>query len=103
MADKSQIEITSSLAGLEYPEAELVFALVYPVGTDYSGVCLTLQNYIKRFRYTPQEIRVSDHIANVAERVGLPDVNLKSEPEAARIHSYMDGGNKIRELTRCPD
>jgi hypothetical protein len=28
---------------------------------------------------------------------------LSSEPEAARIHSYMDGGNKMRELTRCPD
>jgi hypothetical protein len=96
MSEHPKAEISSTLAGLEFPEAELVFALVYPVGTDYSGVSLALCNYIKRFRYRPQEIRVSEHIANVTERVGLPDVILKSEPEAARIHSYMDGGNKMR-------
>ena len=48
-------EINSSLLGLEFPEAELVFGLVYPVGTDYSGVCLTLNNYIKRFEYKPRK------------------------------------------------
>lgn len=102
MADQVT-KISTTLLGLEFPEAELVFGLVYPVGTDYSGVCLTLNNYIKRFGYRPQEIRISEHIASVAARVELPGVKLASEPEAARIHSYMDAGNKIRELTKCPD
>lgn len=96
-------EISTTLLGLEFPEAELVFGLVYPVGTDYSGVCLTLNNYIKRFGYKPQEIRISEHIASVAGRIELPGVVLTGEPEAARIHSYMNAGNKIRELTKCPD
>jgi deoxycytidylate deaminase len=99
----TKTEISSTLVGLEFPEAEVVFALVYPVGTDYSGVLLTLGNYIKRFNYRPQEIRISDHIATIAKRVELPGVELAHEPEAKRINSYMDGGNKIRELTQCPD
>jgi deoxycytidylate deaminase len=103
MPDQPRADISSTLIGLERPDSELVFALVYPVGTDYSGVCLALNNYIKRFHYRPQEIRVSEHIANFVERVGLADVALRGEPEAARIHSYMDGGNKMRELTKCPD
>ncbi len=96
-------QLSSTLVGLEFPQAELVFALVYPVGTDYSGVILTLSNYIKRFSYRPQEIRISDQITSIAKRVDLPDVELVDEPEAKRINSYMDGGNKIRELTQCPD
>lgn len=96
-------QLTSTLVGLEFPQAELVFALAYPVGTDYSGVLLTLSNYIKRFSYRPQEIRISDQITSIAKRVELPDVALVDEPEARRINSYMDGGNKIRELTQCPD
>lgn len=100
---KPEVEVSSTLRGLEFPDAELVFALVYPVGTDYSGVSLTLNNYVKRFGYKPYEIRISDQIANIASRVDLPGVKLVTEPEAARIHSFMNGGNKIRELTRCPD
>jgi hypothetical protein len=64
MSEHFEPEMNSTLAGLESPEAELVFALVYPVGTDYSGVSLALRNYVKRFRYQPQEIRVSEHIAS---------------------------------------
>lgn len=103
MAEGTKPEVSSTLLGLEFPEAEVVFALVYPVGTDYSGVLLTLSNYIKRFRYRPQEIRISDQIASIAKKVALPGVTLADEPEAKRINSYMDGGNKIRELTQCPD
>jgi len=103
MPQDAKPEISSTLAGLEFPQAELVFALTYPVGTDYSGVLLTLSNYIKRFGYRPQEIRLSDHITSIANRVELPGITLASEPEAKRINSYMDGGNRIRELTKCPD
>jgi deoxycytidylate deaminase len=103
MPEGKKADVRSTLVGLEFPEAELVFARTYPVGTDYSGVLLTLNNYIKRFGYRPQEIRLSEQIANIATKVDLPGVELRDEPEAKRINSYMDGGNKIRELTRCPD
>ena len=37
-------------------------------------------------------------------RVDLPGVVLTGEPEALQgFSSYMDAGNKIRELTKCPD
>lgn len=100
---KKESEASNTLLGLEFPEAELVFALVYPVGTDYSGVSLTLSNYVKRFGYQPVEIRISDQISNIASRVDLSGVKLVPQPEAQRIHSYMDGGNKIRELTGAAD
>ncbi len=32
-----------------YPSAELVFALVCPIGTDYHVVARTLQNYLEQF------------------------------------------------------
>jgi len=44
---------------LAYPEAEIVLGLVYPTGTDYTGVQLALENYIKRFNYKSSRIRLS--------------------------------------------
>lgn len=103
MSTEAESVMDSTLLGLEFPSAELVFAIVYPVGTDYSGVSLTLSNYIKRFGYRPEEIRLSEQIANIAAHVEIPGLKLVSDPEAERIHSFMDGGNRIREITGCPD
>jgi len=82
---------------LEYPEAELVFGFVFPVGTDYSGVLLTLENYIKRFNYKPNVIRLSDFISKVQTRV-TTGTKLDNTTEATRIDTHMTAGNKLCEL-----
>jgi deoxycytidylate deaminase len=93
MTDETK-EISSKL---EYPEAELVFGFVFPVGTDYSGVLLTLENYIKRFNYRPSVIRLSHFISETQTKVET-GVVLNDTSEAARIDTHMTAGNKLCEL-----
>jgi hypothetical protein len=54
---------------LTYPEAELVLGLVYAAGTDYTGIQLSLENYIKRFNYKPNPIRLSDFIDKILQKI----------------------------------
>lgn len=84
-------------AKLEYPDAELVFGFVFPVGTDYSGVLLTLENYIKRFNYKPNVIRLSDFISKIQTKIDT-GITLDSSNEGTRIDSHMTAGNKLCEL-----
>jgi deoxycytidylate deaminase len=86
-------------AELGYPDAELVFGLVYPVGTDYSGVKLTLENYIKRFRYEPNVIQLSKFIVDIVNKFNF-DITITETPEGRRINSLMTAGNKLCELAQ---
>ncbi len=88
---------------LEFSDAEIVIGLVFPVGTDYSGVQLTLENYLKRFRYKPNIISLSEYIKKVVMRLSLPDVELREDTEYNRVDSYMTAGNRLRELSKLPD
>ncbi len=97
MADADQKE--PALQPAYYPEAELVLALVYPAGTDYTGVQLALENYIKRFNYKPNPIRLSDFIEEISKKVNL-GVQLDDSTEAARINTRMTAGNKLCELAK---
>lgn len=96
-------DLKGELNILEYPDAEIVIGLVFPVGTDYTGVQLTLENYLKRFRYKPNTISLSEYIKKVATRLSLPDVKLLEDSEYNRIDSYMTAGNKLREFSKSPD
>jgi deoxycytidylate deaminase len=70
-------------------DAELVFGVVYAAGTHIEPIVDALKDYIRRFGYTPQEIRISDYIKR---RLKI-EVNDKSE--ADRIESLIRGGNQI--------
>jgi deoxycytidylate deaminase len=83
--------------GLTFPEAELVFGLVYPVGTDYSGVQLTLENYVRRFNYAPNVIRLSEFIRRILSRINV-GVDVDDKTEAGRINTLMTAGNRLCEL-----
>src|SRR5579884_4234346 len=84
---------------LAYPESELVFGLVYPVGTDDSGVRLALENYIRRFGYQPKTIRLSQFIEDALEKI-IVGVGLDDRTEAARINTRMTAANKLCELAK---
>src|SRR5258708_21511292 len=96
MIDESPKRVKTELS---YPDAELVFGLVYPVGTDYSGVQLTLQNYIRRFNYRPFSIRLSDYIVEILRKINI-GVPLDDSTEFARIDSRMTAGNALCEVTK---
>src|SRR4051812_16167160 len=83
---------------LEYPDAEIVFGLVYAVGTDYRPVVDYLKNLLKRARYDPKEIHLSEYFAQIAKRLQVSDDELLSEGSESyqRIDSKMKAGNAIR-------
>jgi deoxycytidylate deaminase len=78
-------------------DAELVFGVVYAAGTHVEPVVDALKDYIRRFGYTPQEVRISDYIK---KRLKI-DVSDKSE--ADRIESLIRGGNQICRDTKRKD
>jgi deoxycytidylate deaminase len=87
---------------LDYPEAELVFAVVYAIGTDYKPVLEYLSDNIKLSGYAAHILHISDWFGEGAERLGLKQT-LHEEPEYDRIASRIAAGNNIRRKTRRPD
>jgi len=87
---------------LDYPEAELVFGVVYAIGTDYRPILDYLTDNIKLSGYAAHSLHISDWFAEGAERLGLMH-RLPDEPEYDRIASRIEAGNKIREKTRRQD
>jgi hypothetical protein len=73
---------------LEYTASELVFGLVYAVGTEYRGGVDCLSEQIRRFGYDPVEIRMSDYLAAMTTR------NWGTEQE--RLTVLMDIGDTVR-------
>jgi deoxycytidylate deaminase len=87
---------------LDYPEAELVFGLVFAVGTDYKPVLSYLEDHIKLSGYAAHSLRISDWFGESAERLGLHH-ELPEAPEYDRIATRIDAGNKIRAKTNRAD
>lgn len=90
MATNIRLELT-------YPQSELVFGLVYAAGTDYTGVQLTLENYIKRFNYKPNAIRLSEFISRILSRTDF-GISVDTTTEAQRINTLMSAGNRLCQL-----
>jgi deoxycytidylate deaminase len=86
---------------LDYPDAELVFGIVCAVGTDYRPVVDYLKNLLRRARYTPQELHISDFFPEIAAKLGLA-LEFPAEPEHKRIDARMRAGNAVRERTQDP-
>lgn len=78
--------------GFEYPESELVLGFVYAVGTDGKHFRDILEDLLKtKFGYNVNSISLSGYLTKLYLGIALPE-----HPEAARINSRMDGGNKAR-------
>jgi deoxycytidylate deaminase len=78
-------------------DAELVFALAYAAGTHIEPVIDALKDYVRRFGYTPQEIRISEYIQQHLKIV------IHDKSEADRIESLIKGGNQICFDTKRKD
>ena len=90
------------LGRLRFPNAELVFALVYPVGTDGREIIATLQDRIRKFNYDPMTLRLSDYLPGLKEKLGLR-TRLSESSEYNRIRTRMDCGNAARAKIRRGD
>ena len=84
---------------LDYPEAELVFGLVFAVGTDYKPVLSYLEDYIRLGGYVTNKLQISEWFPDSAARLKL-NLQFPEEPEYERIASRIDAGNKIRFETK---
>ena len=56
---------------LDYPESELVFGLVFAVGTDYKPVLDSLTDHIKLSGYAAQSFQISTWFEESSDRLGL--------------------------------
>lgn len=78
-----------------------MFGLVYAAGTDYTGIQLTLENFVRRFNYKPDAIRVSKFISKVLEKINV-GVVVDERTEFSRVYTLMTAGNKLCELAKDP-
>ncbi len=85
-----------------YPEAELVLAIVCPLGTAYERCVETLENYLGQFGYQASRVRLSDFFDDLLSQLGST-VRVDRSSATQRAKSKILAGNAIRELTECPD
>jgi deoxycytidylate deaminase len=74
--------------------AELVFGLVAPIGTDAMQVAENLASQLAEFKYAVTIVRLSDLIAPMATILGVK-TNLSDAPEYERILTRITGANKV--------
>jgi len=81
-------------AELGKPKAELVFGLVYPLGTEVSPVVEVLQDYIRHYGYEPNLIRISDYLENL--NIQLPQAPATESERLIRLGnlSCREAGRK---------
>lgn len=74
-------------------QTELVIGLVGPIGIDLGGVYRELAKVLSEFGYECHDLHLSDQL-----RALDWDQALVEEPQDVRLWSYMDAGNRLREL-----
>ena len=79
--------------------SEIMIALVTPVGAPADEVTGGLCSRLKRVRYTPVLLRLSESFQDVAELAA----DLRETPEDERLASYMEAGTKLREVAERGD
>jgi deoxycytidylate deaminase len=85
-----------------YPGAELVFAIVCPLGTPYNRVVEALSNYLGHFGYTTKLVHLSDYFDDLLVRLGS-DLSAEGNDPAAIASHKIAAGNKIRQLSNKND
>lgn len=84
---------------LSFDDAELVIALVAPVGTDVGEIQQILTDRLRQFRYTTHVIRVTE----IIQRLKGLETELHEEPPYARYESYMNAGDEARRRAEAGD
>ncbi len=85
-----------------FPEAELVFGICCPLGTDYRPILDTLRNYLSQFGYLMHEVKLSAQFDDVLQKLALPKMANTSD-HAKEMESKIETGNLIRKTTKKQD
>jgi deoxycytidylate deaminase len=86
-----------------YPEAELVFGIVSPIGVDYHPVVASLKNYLAQFDYSAQEIRISDHFEEIASKLEVTSDYPSNGTAKDLMWRKIELGDRICERTSTED
>jgi len=81
------------LKRIENPE--LFFGLVAPIGVDLSETVKPFEEALQAFGYDVVTIKVTD----LFRTINYCDVELEDKPSEQRFRSYINFGNRLRELT----
>jgi deoxycytidylate deaminase len=81
------------LERIEFPE--LFFGLVAPIGVDLSETVQPLKVLLEGFGYGVKPIKVTDLFRDI----DYCDVKLQDKPSEARFNSYIEFGNRLREIS----
>jgi hypothetical protein len=93
-------ETDNSILGY-FPEAELVLALVYPLGTERTGLQDILKQHLAKFGYETNPIRLTQVFPDLFKLLGK---KWDAPTGAAELARYkIEAGNQIRRVTRCKD
>jgi deoxycytidylate deaminase len=83
-----------------YPDTEIVFGIVSPIGVDYRPVVTSLKNYLAQFDYSPQEIRISDNFEDIASRLTITSDHPMNGSPKDLMWRKIQLGDRICEKTR---
>jgi len=79
----------------DHRHAELVFGLVYGVGTEPDKIVRTLEDYLKQFDYMPRLFRISDYLRSLDLGIEFDD-----ESPVELMHALMNAGDEARRRTQ---
>jgi len=85
-----------------YPGAEVVFAVVCPLGTPYNRVVEALGNYLSHFGYKTKRVQLSDYFDDLLLQLGS-DLSREGDDAVAIAFHKIAAGNKIRQITEKND
>lgn len=86
-----------------YPDSELVFGLVSPIGIDYKPLVSSLKNYLEQFGYSSKEVKISDEFEDLAKRLGIVIEDSTDQSQMAAMWRKIKLGDAICTATKQED
>lgn len=84
------------LTEFDFPDSELVFGFVCPVGTNFGPILSEFKRLLKRYRYSTNEVHLSDYVAKLGFK-------LENNPEYRRIETRMNAARDACEAAARKD
>ena len=87
-----------------HPDAELIFAVVCPLGTDHRKMVESLAQYLRNhFGYATNIVRLSDRFPALSHALGLPSNPPLDTDQCSVAKNKISVGNQIRERSGRKD
>jgi deoxycytidylate deaminase len=84
-----------------YPEAELVFGIICPLGVSYRSLLDSLQLYLQQFGYSYHEVKLSGEFEDLAVKLGIEVAD--EQTRVGQMWRKIELGNEIRRRTARSD